>query len=107
MTQYDTTATTAPVFTACDSTIDFFADAFTNALFTRQETLKALQLLQEQIFTEIISRPAPLMYKGWMTPEQYGKYLYLQLFKSKVKSIKAKGHNYIGDLKSFRRYQRR
>ena len=78
------------------------------SLLTQQEMIRALQVITAApAHIEIDDRPDPLMYKGWITPEQYNKYLYLQLFKSKVKSIKAKGHNYIGDLKTFRRYQRR
>lgn len=74
----------------------------------QQESIRALQqITTAQAYIEIIERPEPLMYKGWMTPEQYGKYLYLQLFKSRVKSYHMKGKIYIDHLKTFRRYQRR
>ena len=79
-----------------------------SSLLIQQQLVRAAQEASRLCEAmEFITRPEPLMYKGWMTPEQYNKYLYLQLFKSNVKSIKAKGHNYIGDLKTFRRYQRR
>lgn len=103
----DTTATIV-ILVGAGNYYNSDTNDFTGVAFDQQEAIRALQMLAAAPPSiEIIARPDPLMYKGYMTPEQYNKYLYLQLFKNKVKSINMKGKIYLDHLKTFRRYQRR